>query len=306
MKNTTSPQTRSRTAAQKSVTWAEEAEVVPNLAGDEQERIQGAFNSELGAPARSNDDDRPKRLPACCFQCRKCNAIVGDTSDWVTSNKKAKTVSLQRAREVRIQDKLHMSNSGEDYGSTYSKLACKACGTELGKMYRNTSPEFDLARNAYTFDAEKITCYVLGSNSEPVVSKDALSKDSCDIAQGTGINIKEMDSQIGNLYDAVNDLSVKYLRFQDEHVKMENVFLVWEQRISQIEQTLEHIQYARGSGPVPRADVDIPRPSVTPPRHDSGQNMVSPGERRLRFRESYDGEFQQQRKRAQHTWNMPT
>ena len=246
----------------------------------------------------------PQRLPACCFQCRKCNTIVGDTSDWVTSDKKAKTISLGRARQVEIQKKLHMSQSGDDFGSVFSKITCKSCKTELGKMYRNTAPEYDLARNSFTFDATKILCYVLGSNCEPALK--GRKRPRKEAEEEFNVDFKEMDSQIGNLYDAVNDLSRKFLGFQDEHLKMEHVFLIWEQRISKMEQTLAQLQGFRKEKSPRRLDHENTSRITSGVAQGALQQATPPREQHIRFAEPYAEPYQRSPKRPRRVWQSET
>ena len=78
------------------------------------------------------------------LQCLQCRTIVGDTCSVVSLDPALRTIILQKKGEnASLQNELHTSQGGVDYGSTYHLVECKKCGAALGRMYRTTPPELD-------------------------------------------------------------------------------------------------------------------------------------------------------------------
>lgn len=69
-----------------------------------------------------------------------------------------------------MDERLHTSMTGMDYGSTYHLISCVKCQTALGRMYRTTTPELDLWRGQYTFSSDLLAFYEI---SAPIPSPTA-------------------------------------------------------------------------------------------------------------------------------------
>ena len=69
-----------------------------------------------------------------------------------------------------MDERLHTSMTGMDYGSTYHLISCVKCQTALGRMYRTTTPELDLWRGQYTFSSDLLAFYEI---SAPIPSSTA-------------------------------------------------------------------------------------------------------------------------------------
>lgn len=87
------------------------------------------------------------------LQCLQCRTIVGDTCSVVSLDPALRTIILQKKGEnASLQNELHTSQGGVDYGSTFHLVECKKCGAALGRMYRTTPPELDQWRYGNMLD----------------------------------------------------------------------------------------------------------------------------------------------------------
>lgn len=92
------------------------------------------------------------------LQCAACRTIVGDTCTLMDLNSEFRTITTQsiphlplivhakcaeKGEGAMVEEMLHTSMTGMDYGSTYHMLKCRHCGAVVGRMYRTTSPELD-------------------------------------------------------------------------------------------------------------------------------------------------------------------
>lgn len=66
-----------------------------------------------------------------------------------------------------VDERLHTSMTGMDYGSTYHLISCVKCQTALGRMYRTTTPELDLWRGQYTFSSDLLAFYEISAPLQP-------------------------------------------------------------------------------------------------------------------------------------------
>lgn len=62
-----------------------------------------------------------------------------------------------------MDERLHTSMTGMDYGSTYHLISCVKCQTALGRMYRTTTPELDQWRGQYTFSSDLLAFYEISA-----------------------------------------------------------------------------------------------------------------------------------------------
>mmetsp|Transcript_19517 Transcript_19517/g.36375 ORF Transcript_19517/g.36375 Transcript_19517/m.36375 type:complete len:213 (+) Transcript_19517:147-785(+) len=97
------------------------------------------------------------------FQCLKCNLIVGDSYSFHCANPEQHTISLSAASNIKRVSELFTSFSGSDIGSTYVNFTCSGCQSPLGKYYVTTSSDLDDLREVFTFDANCVASYELGT-----------------------------------------------------------------------------------------------------------------------------------------------
>ncbi|XP_045197195.2 uncharacterized protein LOC123551944 [Mercenaria mercenaria] len=98
------------------------------------------------------------------FQCSQCDAIVGDSTSWVSANKIMRTITLGRiTSKVGVKSAIEVSQSGIDKGSTFLPIYCINCNEVLGKQYLASPPELDYIRGSFTLHVEKLNSYEVGS-----------------------------------------------------------------------------------------------------------------------------------------------
>ncbi|PRP80203.1 hypothetical protein PROFUN_12161 [Planoprotostelium fungivorum] len=105
------------------------------------------------------------------FQCRACFNIVGDSTFWVTSHRDLRTISLSRATQVEIiEQAIETSKAGVDEGCTYRIFRCAydACHILLGRKYITTTASLDLMRDVWSFSADAVVTYIVGSAETPI------------------------------------------------------------------------------------------------------------------------------------------
>mmetsp|Transcript_23725 Transcript_23725/g.38237 ORF Transcript_23725/g.38237 Transcript_23725/m.38237 type:complete len:170 (+) Transcript_23725:114-623(+) len=100
------------------------------------------------------------------FQCHKCRRILTDSNYLVEMDEDSKTITFKAARGVRVTDKILVSRSSKEYGSTYKKLVCEACDCDLGKQYLTTPQQLDSARSRYCFNVSALESYEVGRLEE--------------------------------------------------------------------------------------------------------------------------------------------
>jgi len=100
------------------------------------------------------------------FQCKGCNDIIGDSSNFISSDQELEVISLNAVTSlVSPLECLETSTEGADMGSTFRPLQCKSCNSVIGRVYRTTPKEFDHLRSMYCLDIEHIRSYQIGSVS---------------------------------------------------------------------------------------------------------------------------------------------
>lgn len=97
------------------------------------------------------------------FQCRHCDAIVGDTSDWLKAVKDIDSIALGNVTEgaVYLEDQsIRVTSQFRiDRGAEYSPLHCSKCDAVLGIYYLSTGRFDDDLRNAYLFHSAELKSY---------------------------------------------------------------------------------------------------------------------------------------------------
>ncbi len=97
------------------------------------------------------------------FFCSKCRVILGDSFSLVFASEASKTLTLGMAVEVTLGSTPVSSKSGQDVGATYRVATCKQCASPLGKSYIATPHHLDSSRGCITFDIDRVSSYVLGT-----------------------------------------------------------------------------------------------------------------------------------------------
>eukprot|EP00466_Bigelowiella_natans_P010177 jgi/Bigna1/144816/aug1.91_g19524 len=148
-----------------------------NAGGAEMEMMMvQLFNSRPRAPLAGS-----MKLKTSSFSriLTDSNYLVEMDEDSKTITFKAATISwcpmaalsrfympFSAARGVRVTDKILVSRSSKEYGSTYKKLVCEACDCDLGKQYLTTPQQLDSARSRYCFNVSALESYEVGRLEE--------------------------------------------------------------------------------------------------------------------------------------------
>jgi hypothetical protein len=100
-------------------------------------------------------------------------------------------------------------------GNSFQQLRCEKCASVLGRVYIATSnARTDSLRNLFTFDSAKISSYELGKAT--LVAENG--------ADGAGDLLVSSDAD-----------SAKVVALQKEMVKVQNILLVMDERVSKLE-----------------------------------------------------------------------
>jgi hypothetical protein len=166
------------------------------------------------------------------FQCQGCLTIVGDSWSFVGSDEEAKTFTLGGANlsliptlpplTFRFAAASNVSRSVDTEssdGNSFQLLQCDKCAAVVGRVFVATSnPRTDSLRNLFTFDSSKISSYELGKAT--LVAENAPTADA-----GGGLAAA-----------ASGDAdSAKVTVLQKEMVKVQNILLVMDERVSKLE-----------------------------------------------------------------------
>ncbi|XP_064629351.1 uncharacterized protein LOC135488637 [Lineus longissimus] len=113
------------------------------------------------------DEEGHQDIPLV-FQCKECQAIVGDSLSWVCVDRDLRSFTLKSVTDEVVKSPKMLTSCDEyDLGSTYYQLKCKKCGRQLGRMYTTTPRHLDQLRDLYTLLAETVSSYQLGSSESP-------------------------------------------------------------------------------------------------------------------------------------------
>lgn len=136
-----------------------------------------AQESQNSTQTPTRKERKKKNQQVTIFQCKKCRVIISDTLSWCGAvddeELKLFVVSKVVPDATKTSSQLTMSSSGLDRGSSYNELSCSNCGTILGRVYVTTTQHMDFARGMYTFHAEQMGFYVVGSQkaAEPGIDE---------------------------------------------------------------------------------------------------------------------------------------
>lgn len=207
------------------------------------------------------------------FQCGSCRTVVSDTLAGYEGFSETKTILLNAAINVTIEDKLSMSNSGFDTGCTYKRVKCDQCDTYLGKVYTSTTPALDTRRSTYTFDTPALTSYQLGTcrtidghrvslqqgqdaaapaphTSQPEVAKSVVTVNAFDALDAHVTSLTDATNRLNSAFeenrDAIADLrrqntcTISELQNGLQHAQ--NMMLLWEERFHRLEACEQRIE----------------------------------------------------------------
>lgn len=200
------------------------------------------------------------------FQCGSCRTVVSDTLAGYEGFLETKTIILNAAINVTIEDKLIMSSSGFDAGCTFKRVTCDQCCCYLGKVYSSTTPALDNRRSTYTFDTPTLTSYQLGTcrtidgqqlhtrqeqaatapamhTSQSHINKGVVSVDAFDALDAHVASLTEATNRLNSAFEE-NRNSIAELRQENNRTISEiqnalqhaqNMMLLWEERFHRLE-----------------------------------------------------------------------
>ena len=155
--------------------------------------------------------------PPLVVQCAGCKAILGDT----TSTFKAlhygmRTVTLRGAVGVKVAGgDERRAGRGPDAGSAFRELSCVGCGKLVGKIYTATPAGLDPLRDGFTFSPDAVDTFQLGT---------------CDLLLGDD---PSGPAAAGPAADP--DLARKYAELEEQMLKVENLMLLYNERLEKLE-----------------------------------------------------------------------
>lgn len=110
---------------------------------------------------RVNASDAP---PPMVFQCFQCLSIVGDSTSWLMAQRQLGLIVLRDVTDKVVALEFHTMS--DDIGwerYKFAPLACAHCDQVLGRMYKDTPPEWAMLRSAYCLSHSALLVYQLGS-----------------------------------------------------------------------------------------------------------------------------------------------
>lgn len=223
--------------------------------------------------AVQESEEEPALSGEVIFQCGSCRTVVSDTLAGYEGFLETKTIVLNAAINVTIEDKLTMSSSGFDAGCTFKRVKCDQCNCYLGKVYSSTTPALDNRRSTFTFDTPTLTSYQLGTcrsidgqqlhtrQEQDVAAAAAHTPQSeIDKAVVSVVAFDALDAHVTSLTEATNRLnsafeenrsSIAELRresnrtiseIQDGLQHAQNMMLLWEERFHRLEACEQRVE----------------------------------------------------------------
>jgi len=175
------------------------------------------------------------------FQCAACRRIVGDSLGLTSADEDLRHITLRGACGIVRGPCPRTSEEGKDLGSTFHELFCEGCNALLGKVYLTTPASLDGARNLFTLSTDALESFELGTYDHtcelpahlmptpPAVSREGA--EAAAAAAGAG-------GEGGPSQAAV----------QLELTKVQNMMLVFHDRISCLERALKAATIGAGGG----------------------------------------------------------
>lgn len=102
--------------------------------------------------------------PPMVFQCFQCLSIVGDSTSWIMAQRQLGFIVLRDVTDKVVALEFHTMS--DDIGwerYKFAPLACAHCDQVLGRMYKDTPPEWSTLRAAYCLSHSALLVYQLGS-----------------------------------------------------------------------------------------------------------------------------------------------
>lgn len=102
--------------------------------------------------------------PPMVFQCHRCLTIIGDSTAWLTAQRQLGLIVLRDVTDkVVTLEFLTMTDDSNWECYKFAPLACAKCDQVLGRLYRDTPPDWSIMRGAYCLYHSTLVVYQLGS-----------------------------------------------------------------------------------------------------------------------------------------------
>lgn len=159
------------------------------------------------------------------FQCAACRRIVGDSLGLTSADEDLRHITLRGACGIVRGPCPRTSEEGKDLGSTFHELFCEGCNALLGKVYLTTPAPLDGARNLFSLSTDALESFELGTYDH-ICELPAHLMPNPPAASREGA---EAGGEGGPSQAAV----------QLELTKVQNMMLVFHDRISSLERALK-------------------------------------------------------------------
>ncbi|GAB5034103.1 Hypothetical protein NocV09_01700650 [Nannochloropsis oceanica] len=171
------------------------------------------------------------------FLCAACRRIVGDSLGLTSADEDLRHITLHGACGIVRGPCPRTSEEGKDLGSTFHELFCEGCNALLGKVYLTTPAPLDGARNLFTLSTDALESFELGNYDHTcelpahlMPTPPAASREGAEIAAGGG-----------------GEGGPPHAAMQLELTKVQNMMLVFHDRISSLERALKEATIGAGA-----------------------------------------------------------
>ncbi|PXF49820.1 Kinetochore protein mis18 [Gracilariopsis chorda] len=193
--------------------------------------------------------EEPDIFDDIVFQCGECNVVVGDTKSRHLTDVKNGILSLKIASNVKVEDRVHVCQSGFAAGCTFKRIMCLNCKSPLGRVYASTVASLDVYRSLFTFNCESLQTYKLGSGKtlEGKCIPDEESNQPAPQNNGSEATVTvedfvTLDKYVANLGKAVNNLTDAFGHYGGALEEMRREFRDNNDLTKDIRQSLEYVQ----------------------------------------------------------------
>lgn len=209
--------------------------------------------NEPNKPSNTADEDLAEenldRLDDIVFQCGECHVVVGDTRFQHLTDVKNGILSLKVASNVKVEENVHVCQSGFASGCTFKRIICLNCRSPLGRVYASTIAALDVYRSLYTFTFESLQTYKLGSGTtldgKYICNKKSNQTSLQDNGSGVTVPLEDfvtLDNYVTSLGKAVNDLTDAFGHYGGALEEMRQEFRDNNDLTKDIRQSLEYVQ----------------------------------------------------------------
>ena len=165
------------------------------------------------------------------FQCASCRRIVGDSLALTSADEDLRHITLRGACGIVRGPCPRTSEDGKDLGSTFHELFCEGCNALVGKAYLTTPPPLDAARNLFTLSTDALESFELGRYDHTCELPAHL------LLPPPGSSPAEEEAP-----------GLPSGQVQLELTKLQNMMLVFHDRISTLERALKAATHGNGVG----------------------------------------------------------